>query len=211
MTRSKTGWKTKTILLGHKPPDYEDLKTLQINKPSLQQVLYYTNQLGSDAESGWRNYLDYYYWLQVQVDVQIGRVLQALQARPEIAENTLIIFTADHGDHGGSHGLHEKSMTVYEESIHLPLFVCDPTGRRTRFEEIPRPQLTSSVDLFPLLLTIATGDRSWENNSQFFLSFAPGRLGWIVATSQRPGTRLYRFDFRRIFWRRIRSEWNARA
>ena len=162
--------------IGAKPPNYEDLTTLQEKKPSLQQALYYTNQLGEDPDQGWRNYLDYYYWLQVQVDAQIGQVLRTLDQRREIAENTVVIFTADHGDHGGSHGLHEKSMTVYEESIHLPLFIYDPTRRRTRFEEVSRSQLTSSVDLFPLLLTIATGGESWKSDSRF--SYLSPRVDW---------------------------------
>jgi arylsulfatase A-like enzyme len=162
--------------IGQKPPNDEDLATLQKRKPGLQQALYYTNQLDGSADQAWRDYLNYYYWLQTQVDLQIGNVLRTLQGRPDLAENTIIIFTADHGDHGGSHGLHEKALTVYEESIHLPLFVHDPTGRWSRFEEIPRSQLTSTVDLFPLLLTLAKGGRSWLNDSRF--SYLAADVDW---------------------------------
>jgi hypothetical protein len=56
--------------IGSKPPNYEDLATLEKNKPSLQQAQYYTNSLAGGAETGWRNYQDYYYWLQAQVDIQ---------------------------------------------------------------------------------------------------------------------------------------------
>lgn len=64
----------------------------------------------------------------------------------------------------------------YEESIHLPLLVHDPTGRWSRFEEIPRSQLTSTVDLFPLLLTLAEGGRSWLNDSRF--SYLAADVDW---------------------------------
>jgi arylsulfatase A-like enzyme len=162
--------------IGQKPPNNEDLATLQKRKPSLQQAQYYTNQLEGGADKGWRDYLNYYYWLQTRVDLQIGNVLQTLHGRPDLAANTIIIFTADHGDHGGSHGLHGTALTVYEESVHLPLFVHDPTGRWSRFEEIPRPQLTSTVDLFPLLLTLAKGGRLWLNDSRF--SYLAGDVDW---------------------------------
>jgi arylsulfatase A-like enzyme len=153
--------------IGQKPPNYEDLAALQKRKPSLQQAQYYTDQLPGGADNGWRNYLNYYYWLQTQVDLQLGNVLRTLRGRPNLSENTIVIFTGDHGDHGGSHGLHEKALTVYEESIHLPLLIHDPSRRWSRFEEIPRSQLTSTVDLFPLLLTLAKGGRSWLNDSRF--------------------------------------------
>jgi len=162
--------------IGSKPPNYEDLATLEKNKPSLQQAQYYTNNLSGGADTGWRNYQDYYYWLQARVDIQIGNVLNALRSRPEISENTIVIFTADHGDHGGSHGLHEKALTVYEESIHLPLLVYDPTGHWTRAEGTPRQQFTSTVDLSPLFLTLATGGRTWLRDPRF--NFLSNQVDW---------------------------------
>src|SRR5260370_5547773 len=98
-----------------KPDNYEDLTTLQQNKPSLQQALYYTNQLTGGADEGWKNYLDYYYWLHTQVDIQIGTVLNSLYRRKEIAENTIVVFTAGHGDPRRSRGLPAKPTTVVEE------------------------------------------------------------------------------------------------
>jgi arylsulfatase A-like enzyme len=152
------------------------LARLEKNKPSLQQAQYYTNRLAEGADRGWRDYQDYYYWLQARVDIQIGDVLNALRSRPEISENTIVIFTSDHGDHGGSHGLHEKALTVYEESIHLPLLVYDPTGRRTRAERTPRLQLTSTVDLSPLFLTLATEGRTWLPDPRF--NFLANQVNW---------------------------------
>jgi arylsulfatase A-like enzyme len=68
------------------------------------------------------------------VDIQIGDVLNALRSRPEISENTIVIFTSDHGDHGGSHGLHEKALTVYEESIHTRIIFLRTIVNHTRIQ-----------------------------------------------------------------------------
>ena len=65
---------------------------------------------------------------------------------------------------------------MYEESIHLPLLVYDPTGRWTGAEGTPREQLTSTVDLSPLFLTLATGGRSWLRDPRF--SFLSSQVDW---------------------------------
>ena len=62
------------------------------------------------------------YWGLVQrVDILIGEILQALQANG-LAENTLIVYTSDHGDMQGEHGLWWKHV-FYEESVKVPLIV----------------------------------------------------------------------------------------
>lgn len=59
------------------------------------------------------------------IDEQVGRLLAALDAS-NLAENTIVIFTSDHGDHMGDHGLYGKS-TFWDESIRVPLVVA-PAG-----------------------------------------------------------------------------------
>jgi hypothetical protein len=102
--------------------------------------------------SDWSAFLNEYYWLQYYVDQQVGAVLSALNASP-YANNTIVIFVSDHGEFGGSHGLHDKSGAVYEETIHVPLYVHFPgqaggTGMS---------QMCSSVDFFGLMCDLATG------------------------------------------------------
>ena len=99
-----------------------------------------------------------YLWLQQQVDPQIGRVLDKLASRPEIAANTIMVFTSDHGEYGGSHGLRGKGAAAYDESIRVPLFIRDPHGHITPKPGDARTQFTSSVDLAPLLLTIGMAE-----------------------------------------------------
>jgi arylsulfatase A-like enzyme len=74
-----------------------------------------------------------------------------------------VLFTSDHGEYGGSHGLRGKGAAVYDEGIRIPLYVKDPRGELTAAPERPRRQLTSSVDVAPLLLTIASGSRAWRS------------------------------------------------
>ncbi|EUA42375.1 sulfatase family protein [Mycobacterium xenopi 4042] len=67
-----------------------------------------------------------YLWLQQQVDTQIGRVIDKLVAHPEIDRNTVVVFTSDHGEYAGSHGLRGKGAAAYEEAIRVPLYLRDP-------------------------------------------------------------------------------------
>lgn len=122
---------------------------------------------GDDVTQRWTQLLDVYLWLQRQVDVQVGRILDTLASRADIDANTIIVFTADHGDYAGSHGLRMKGLGLYEECIRVPLYVRDPTRILTPDPGMTRKQLTSSVDIAPLLLTIATGDNQWRSQSRY--------------------------------------------
>ena len=87
----------------------------------------------------------------------------------------MVVFTSDHGEYGASHGLRGKGAGVYEEAIRVPLIVKDPRGMLTGAPEVPRKQLSSSVDVAPLLLTIATGSNAWRENPHYSPSGRPAR------------------------------------
>jgi arylsulfatase A-like enzyme len=96
-----------------------------------------------------------YYQFHRDVDEQMLRVLQRLQAA-HFYEDTIVIFTSDHGELLGSHGgLFQKWHCAYEEVIHVPLIVHNP-------RLFPRPQstrmLTSHVDILPTMLGLAGAD-----------------------------------------------------
>src|ERR1700722_18440416 len=95
------------------------------------------------------------------VDQKIGQVVRALPAL--VAANTVIIFTSDHGDYASAHGLVAgKAASLYAEVVRVPLIVSDPTGRFTGDIGTIRTQLTSSVDIMPMLVSFAyEGSRSW--------------------------------------------------
>ena len=61
------------------------------------------------------------------MDELIGQVLKALDDSP-YADNTLIVFTSDHGEMAGSHQLRTKNY-MYEEATAVPLIIC-PSGKK---------------------------------------------------------------------------------
>lgn len=69
-----------------------------------------------------------YYGMVAHLDRQVGRVLEALEASG-LAGSTLVVYTSDHGEQLGEHGLWWKS-TFYEGSVGVPLIVSRPGGRR---------------------------------------------------------------------------------
>ena len=102
-----------------------------------------------------------YTYVMTLVDEQIGRVVASVP-RDQLA-NTVFVFISDHGEYSGAHGfLAGKLGTAYREAWHVPMVVVDPSGRFTAHIDVPRNQLTSSVDLMPLLVTLGNGgSRSW--------------------------------------------------
>ena len=91
-----------------------------------------------------------YYDLCELLDVEVGRLLDALEAEG-LSENTLLVFTSDHGDMLGSHGMLFKEHP-YEESVRVPLILRQP-GRIAAGGETDA--LVSNVDLMPTLTRLA--------------------------------------------------------
>lgn len=84
------------------------------------------------------------------MDAQVGRVVDALD-RLGLAENTIIVFTSDHGYHMGEHGLWQK-MSLFENSARVPLMVVAP-GTTAAGSVVSEP--VSHLDLYPTLTELA--------------------------------------------------------
>ena len=127
------------------PTRHEDLST----KPRCQQSMVdLWSRLG--APQPWNEtHLKFYYQLQATVGDQITRVLDALQASGAY-EDTIVVFSSDHGDMQGAHGgMHEKWHNAYEEALNVPFIVSSPLlPGGARELEIP----TNHADLIPTLL-----------------------------------------------------------
>lgn len=95
-----------------------------------------------------RNYLRGYYACLTCVDESIGRVLDAAEAGG-LLDNTIVIYTSDHGEAGGRHGKYEKH-SFFEQEIHVPLVIRLPGGRHHRVTEI-----VELIDLAPTILDLA--------------------------------------------------------
>lgn len=98
------------------------------------------------GEDGWRRLIARYWGMCSLVDSAVGRILAALEASGAF-DDTLIVYTSDHGDHMGSHGLVGKSLP-YEEATRVPLVVKLP-GQRTAQR---LDGALSTIDMVPTLL-----------------------------------------------------------
>ena len=129
------------------PTESDDLST----KPSVQESYRQTYPKALQPISDRETYRKFYYSLQKYVDDQINRILTKLKSTSAY-ENTIVIFTSDHGDQLGAHNLHQKWYNVYEETIHVPFIIHNPilfNGYNTS------DQLTSHVDIIPTMLELA--------------------------------------------------------
>lgn len=107
----------------------------------------------------WVMALDSYIQVIGQMDAAIGNFMNSLTASAK--ENTIFVFTSDHGEYASSHGLQGKGGTVYEEGIRIPLIVRDTRNVITKNPEQVRGQLTSSVDLLRMIVTMGCGGTGW--------------------------------------------------
>ena len=102
-------------------------------------------------EKTWRGYLYEYYRMVERIDAEIGKVLEALRVNG-LEENTLILFTSDHGDGAAAHRWVGK-LSFYEEPVTVPMVLSwkgqIPAG------VVDSHHLVSGVDIVPTLCDYA--------------------------------------------------------
>ncbi|MGC9318834.1 MAG: sulfatase family protein [Armatimonadota bacterium] len=140
----------------------------------------------------------HYYAMVSDVDRNVGRILNALDERG-LTDDTIVVFTSDHGDYMGDHGKFGKGMPGYDCIMRVPCLICYPgeiePGRRVE-------GLVEAVDLVPTLLDYAgvvrepelqgrsirpllDGDDSAARESVFAQYSTPGGACWAhVRTGQ---------------------------
>lgn len=94
-------------------------------------------------------YIKLYCAMITQMDYNIGRLLTKLE-NLGLVEKTVVIFTSDHGDMQGSHGLNNKSV-FWEESVRVPLIARAPGSPKGRIIHQP----VSGIEWFPSILDYA--------------------------------------------------------
>lgn len=87
--------------------------------------------------------------LMAEVDAHIGRVVAHLKARGQY-DDTLIVFTSDHGEELGDHYVGSKS-SYFDEAVHIPLIVRDPDAApQTRGTKVKK--FTEAIDVMPTIV-----------------------------------------------------------
>jgi uncharacterized sulfatase len=111
----------------------------------------------------WVQALDSYLQVMGEMDDAIGNFMNSLT---EVAKQIVDFdFTSDHGEYGSSLGLQGKGGTVYEEGIRIPLVVRDLSNSFTTRPDVERKQLTSSVDLLRMIVTMGYGGPGWMTSN----------------------------------------------
>jgi len=103
----------------------------------------------------WRMLLDYYFNCMRDSDENVAAVMQGLKDSG-MEDNTIVIFTADHGELGGSHQMRGKGSTAYKEQNHVPLMIIHPAypgGKECQ-------AVTSQIDLATTILSMTGKDQA---------------------------------------------------
>lgn len=117
-----------------------------------------------------REFLRIYYGMVKLIDDQVGKILRTLDETGK-ADDTIVIFTADHGDMMGGHGMVWKSTTAfYDEVVRVPLLVRYRRKLRPRVSELA----VDSTDFMPTLLELAGHPIPEQAQGQSLVPFLTG-------------------------------------
>ena len=131
--------------------------------------------LGATAPTGYDPQLvKACYYANIEVlDTQFGRIVEKLKSSGEY-ENTIIIYTSDHGELLGDHGLIYKGCRFYEALTHIPLIISWPArGLRGQLSKA----LVELVDLAPTILEAAGIEIPYNMQGKTLLPMMTGKAG----------------------------------
>lgn len=186
-------WQTLPWTIGE-PPTIEELPHLPANhaappyEPGIIRQWWRSKpqwrMLEDYSADQWRRYRWGYFRLVEQVDREIGRILDGLE-REGLAEDTLVIFSSDHGDQQGAHQLGLK-WTMYEESVRVPMIIAGKGVRRLGGTE--RALVNSCLDFHATVCDYAGVDPPKESGGLSLRPFLEDRIperwrGALVAES----------------------------
>jgi len=133
-----------SAMLPELPPNHRS----RPKAPAILEKLAY--QLFTSDEQ-WRYYLYAYYRMVEMLDLDVGRLLQAVEMAGEL-DSTVVIFTSDHGEGGGRHQ-HVQKWYPYDEAVKVPLVISCPGRIREGYRDTAH--LVSTADLVPTLCDYA--------------------------------------------------------
>ncbi len=133
-----------------------------------------------------------HYWAKLTMqDALFGLLLDALEKTRQ-AENTIVIYTADHGDYAGSHGMWAKGVPSFREAYNIPCVIRWPRGITQSGRTIDA--LVSTVDFAPTILDAAAIQRVPQMSGLSLLPWLRGETpaNWRKAVfTQLNGVELY--------------------
>jgi len=119
------------------------------NKPYFQQLpieMHYHFKEMSESE---HRMVKAAYWAMIDnIDAQVGRLIETLEKTGQL-ENTMVIFTSDHGEMLGDHGIYLKGPYFYEQAVKVPLIISMPG---TVKQGLKSDALVELVDLVPTII-----------------------------------------------------------
>lgn len=133
-----------SVVIPSVPPGYLD----SLPDPARKTLTNKKDQLDLKPELA-RQAIQAYYASISFADTQIGRILTALE-QTGLANNTIVVFTSDHGYHMGEHGHYQKT-TLFENAARVPLIMAGPgivAGAQAK-------SLAEMVDFYPTLAELA--------------------------------------------------------
>lgn len=105
------------------------------------------------------------------IDESLGKIIKSLEKINQL-NNTIIVFTSDHGYFYGEHGLSEERRLAYEETVRIPLIIHYPNKIAKNIHLDP---MVLSIDLAPTLLEMASLTPSKDIEGKSFLPLLEGK------------------------------------
>jgi len=140
------------------------------NKPEVQRNFWGSWGISNQTQAVQRRVIAAYLGYVTYIDTQVGRLIEAME-RHGLADDTIVIYTTDHGDMLGSHGLYDKGPFMYEEIYRVPLMVRWPgvvgPGRSDA--------LVYNMDLAPTMWEIVGESQPQGGSSRSLLPLLQGR------------------------------------
>ncbi|TFG73127.1 MAG: DUF4976 domain-containing protein [Anaerolineales bacterium] len=150
-----------------------------------------------------------HYWAYCSyLDDLFGQVLQALEQSGE-AENTLVVYTSDHADYAGEHGLFAKGIPCFSGAYHIPAVIRWPAGIRNPGRLVD--DLVSEADFAPTFLDLAgvQTDRHFTGSSLLPFLLDETQDDWRTAIhTQCNGVELY-YTQRSVMTREFKYTFNG--
>ncbi len=154
LPQPQTGWQDKPLLKRYHDPREAFFDTRNMTEDELRQII------------------TLYYGTIEHIDLQVGRILDYLK-QSNLMDNTVIVFTSDHGDYLGQFGLFLKHPNLpYDGLAKAPLIISGADVSKSTQTDT----LTSLVDLAPTFISLAKSDKLRRTQGMDLSSILSGNI-----------------------------------